>query len=252
MILTRVGNKRRVADKIIPYFPQHDIFIEMFFGGGGMFFSKPLAKYNILNDNDDDVYNLFMVLKTQKKAFYRQLELLPITDSLFQYWRHNKETEPIMKALRFIMLSNFSYMGKMDTLRLGVNNVKSIALKNVDTCFEYIKDALLMCDDFRDVLKKIPERDRNDKAFIYCDPPYLGTENTYKSIFEKQDTADLFKILVESNIKFAISEFHNPFVYELAKHYNLNIIEIGERSNLKNKNTEILIVNYTPLLKKNS
>lgn len=46
MILRRLGNKSKLAAKIIPYFPAHKIYIEPFFGAGGMFFNKPKAKYN--------------------------------------------------------------------------------------------------------------------------------------------------------------------------------------------------------------
>ena len=59
MILRRLGNKQAIAHKIIPYFPPHKIYIEPFFGAGGMFFNKPKAKYNIVNDLDSDVFNLF-------------------------------------------------------------------------------------------------------------------------------------------------------------------------------------------------
>lgn len=41
MILRRLGNKKSIAHKIIPYFPEHKIYIEPFFGSGGMFFNKP-------------------------------------------------------------------------------------------------------------------------------------------------------------------------------------------------------------------
>ena len=44
MILNRVGKKTKIADKIIAQFPQHDIFIEPFFGAGGIniFTKKPI------------------------------------------------------------------------------------------------------------------------------------------------------------------------------------------------------------------
>ena len=61
MILRRLGNKAKIAAKIQAYFPQHDLYIEPFFGAGGMFFNKPKAKYNIVNDLDSDVFNLFQV-----------------------------------------------------------------------------------------------------------------------------------------------------------------------------------------------
>ncbi len=38
-----------------------------FFGAGGMFFNKPKAKYNFVNDLDSEVFNLFNVVKTQKE-----------------------------------------------------------------------------------------------------------------------------------------------------------------------------------------
>jgi len=69
MILTRLGNKRAIAGKIQAYFPPHEIYIEPFFGAGGMFFYKPLAKYNFLNDLDSDVFNLFLVIIRQRSEF---------------------------------------------------------------------------------------------------------------------------------------------------------------------------------------
>ena len=41
-----------------------------------------------------------------------------------------------------------------------------------------------------------------------------------------------------------MSEFDNPFIINQAKERGLNIINIGERRNLKNRRTEILITNY--------
>jgi len=43
-----------------------------------------------------------------------------------------------------------------------------------------------------------------------------------------------------------MAEFNNPFILNQAKERNLNVITIGERQNLKNRRTEILITNYKP------
>ena len=58
------------------------------------------------------------------------------------------------------------------------------------------------------------------------------------------DTTDLFEVCVNSGLDFAISEFAHPEVLKLAEKYNLNVIYIGERQNLGNRRTEILITNY--------
>jgi DNA adenine methylase len=111
MILRRLGNKKKIAKEIQKYFPEHKIYIEPFFGAGGMFFNKPKAKYNIVNDLDSDVFNLFQVVMNEKEELERAFYMMPIHSDLLNYWKQNKETEPIKKALRFLFLSNLTFMG---------------------------------------------------------------------------------------------------------------------------------------------
>ena len=47
---------------LLPHFPPHKTWIEPFFGSGSAFFNKPKAQYNIVNDLDSDVFNLFQVI----------------------------------------------------------------------------------------------------------------------------------------------------------------------------------------------
>ena len=89
MILNRLGNKKSIAMDIYPHFPDHKMRIDLFFGAGGAFFNMPKAKYNILNDYDDDVTNLFLVVQNQKEALVRAIELLPISSTLVKYCRYN-------------------------------------------------------------------------------------------------------------------------------------------------------------------
>ena len=145
------------------------------------------------------------------------------------------------------MLSNFGYMGKPETLCFGQSygNQKKSTLAKIQQTFDRIKFSQFMCTDFRSMLGKVQFRDNENEAFIYADPPYINQTHTYKQGFTENDTIDLFELLVNSKIKFAISEFDNEFVIGLANDYNLNVITIGERQNMKNRRTEILITNYT-------
>ena len=246
MILNRLGNKSRIAAEIIKHFPPHRTFIDMFFGAGGIFFHKPLADYNFCNDIDDDVFNLWLVLQSDKDELIKQIELMPISESILKYWNTNKENEPIKKAVRFLALSNFIVNGRGTTLRFGecAGNEKKSTLSKIETAFSFLSTCKFMCKDFRECLSKIQFRGKEPNAFIYADPPYLGTGDNYSNSFKETDTHDLFKILVESGIRFALSEFDNPIVLDLANDYGLNVITIGERQNIKNRRTEILITNY--------
>lgn len=251
MLLRAVGNKAKVVKSfnLCDHFPVHDMFIDMFFRAGGVFFNKPKAKYNICNDKDSDVYNLFTVVSTRKSELEAAVFSMPIHDDLFQYWRRNGETDPIQKALRFLFLSNFSFMAMGQTMSKGFVNTKKLLYENIDQTSKFIFDVQFLNADFRKVLPQISFKNQRDKdrCFIYADPPYLGTNNNYAADcqFTPQDLIDLFEVLVGSGIKFALSEFENPTIIEMVNKYNLNLIEIGERQNLGNRRTEILVTNYS-------
>lgn len=243
MILRRLGNKKRIAKDIIKHFPAHKIYIEPFFGAGGMFFSKPKAKYNIVNDLDSDVFNLFQVVMNQKEELEKAFYMMPIHSDLLEYWKANKEQEPIRKALRFLFLSNFTYLGKQDTIKYGTENPKNSVYNNIDNCFNLIHDVQFLNKDYNKFLKSFQIKEA-ENYFIYCDPPYLSTGDNYSDSFTEEQTTTLFKTLIDTGCKFAVSEFDNPVILDLAKQHNLEVITIGERCNLKNRRTEILVVNY--------
>jgi len=89
-----------------------------------------------------------------------------------------------------------------------------------------------------------PNSNEIKDSFIYCDPPYIGTTDNYSHSFKESDSIDLFDALEATKCRFAYSEFNNGFILDQAKQRGLNIIKIGERQNLKNRRTEILITNY--------
>ena len=139
-------------------------------------------------------------------------------------------------------------MGEAKTLRLQADNIKQICYNYIDKTFEYLSgidgfDIKFSNSDFRKFLKSISHRDL-DNTFIYNDPPYLGTGDNYSNSFTEQDSIDLFDCLQATGCKFAISEFDNEFILNQAKERDLNVHIIGERKNLKNRRTEILITNY--------
>lgn len=243
MILRRMGNKTKLADNIVKEFPDHSIYIELFFGAGGLFFNKSKAKYNIVNDLDGDVFNLFNVVLHQRKEFDELFRKMPIHIDLLEHWKKEKETEPIAKALRFLFLSNLTFMGAGQTIKFGTENPKNSVYNNIDKTIELLHDVQFLNNDFRDVLPKIQLREKS-KVFIYCDPPYLGTNDNYSDSFCEKDSFDLFEVLTSSDCRFAMSEFAHHFILKEAKKRNLNIITIGERQNLKKRDTEILITNY--------
>lgn len=244
MILNRLGKKTKIAQKIQQYFPLHNTYVEPFFGAGGMYFNKPKAKYNILNDNDSNVFHLYQTLKRAPNKLVKEFMDMPKHGDLLKYCRKEKPTDPFEKTNCFLMGSNMTFLGKGSTLRYGNANERNNFKEKAKQTYDYLKDAQFMNKDFRKVIDSIADREKG-KAFVYADPPYVGTSSNYEDkSWKPQDLDDLMGKLKNSKVKFAISEFDSPDVLRLARKHKLKVLEIGERRNLGNRRTEVLVVNY--------
>lgn len=221
------------------------MYIEPFFGAGGLFFSKPKVKHNVVNDYDSEVYNLFRVIIDHKQELADFWQIMPLHEDLWKYWKEQPEGDPIRKAARFLLFSNFSFMGRMCTMKFDRSNTWALVLQRIDQVQKQLQGVQFMNADFRDVLPRISIRPgSHQKGFIYCDPPYLGTKGGNYDSFSVRDTTDLFNCLEESKLLFAVSEFDHPYLLELAQQRQLRVTRIGERQNMKNRRMEILITNY--------
>nr|MBA3826420.1 DNA adenine methylase [Ktedonobacterales bacterium] len=57
------GGKRRLAPWIIPHFPAHTTYVEVFGGSAAVLFAKPPSALEIYNDLDGELVHFFRVLR---------------------------------------------------------------------------------------------------------------------------------------------------------------------------------------------
>lgn len=74
-VLKYPGAKNRLADWICSYIPEHNVYLEPFFGSGAVFFNKQPCRVETVNDINDDVYNYFKVLRDCPDELIRLIEL---------------------------------------------------------------------------------------------------------------------------------------------------------------------------------
>lgn len=248
MILRRLGNKKKLAQQIQSHFPKHRTYVEPFFGAGGMFFNKPKAKFNICNDQDSEVFNLFMVVKNEPDKLVEYWKQMPVHHELWNWWKDKCELDPVWRAVRFLFYSNFGFMGLPQTMTFNHGNSKRIVLEKIKATQEFLWNVEFTNCDFRRMFELVSLKDEKD-AFIYCDPPYLDTSDNYESSFKHSDSSDLFAVLMATGKPWAMSEFDHPVILENAKLNDCNVIYLGERHNLGNRRTEVLVTNFkTPQL----
>jgi len=245
----RLGNKTRIAQDIINHFPKHSVYVEPFFGTGGMYLNKPLACKNIVNDLDADVHNLFTLTLTEKESLFETLDITPIATATFDFLKETQFDCKIMKAVKFIYLTSFSLFGAGTTMMVGNIVHKSTVIQKAKELLkhEYIQKAQFTNKDFREFFASLSiSKSSQNTTLVYNDPPYLDlkTERYNTPKWTRNDFDDLLEVNLKTGHKFAISEFDNPYVLEKAKNLNLRIINICSRKNVRTRSNEILVVNY--------
>lgn len=74
-IIPWMGGKRRLAKHLLPMFPEHSCYVELFSGGAALFFMRPIpAKVEVLNDINGQLINLYRVVQHHFDEFVRQFE----------------------------------------------------------------------------------------------------------------------------------------------------------------------------------
>lgn len=104
--LRYLGGKWRLAPWIIENLPSHEVYIEPFGGGGNVLLRKERSTVEIYNDLDDDLVNLFRVLRTPGPAeqLISQIELTPFARSEWLA-AYEPAAEPVERARRLIIRS---------------------------------------------------------------------------------------------------------------------------------------------------
>ena len=269
--MRRIGAKSNttVRNGILSKFPDHDIYLEPFFGGGSIFFNKQPAKYNFLNDLDNNIFDSFDIIVNNKEQLIEYIENVPRSQEVFNYYKTLIPTSKIEKVVQFLILNSYSYLGQCDCFKIGLANNKSMLLKNIEKEYKKLvaNENIFTNLDFRRFFKNISFRIKTDKdgniiennknkAFAYLDPPYIETGNNYKENdkpinWKEQDSYDLMLIMRDFGVRMAMSEFDHPFILQTAKEFGFHVHIIGDRQNLKNVRTEILITNYEVVENKN-
>ena len=72
-VLKYPGSKIKIADWICRYIPPHETYLELFFGGGAVFFNKEPTRIETINDLSGEVVNYFKILRDHPKASEAQI-----------------------------------------------------------------------------------------------------------------------------------------------------------------------------------
>lgn len=249
-VLKYPGSKTRIAKWICAYIPPHEVYLEPFFGGGGVFFNKIPARIETINDISAEVYNYFKVLRDNPSELIKLLELTPYSRD--EYNNSFIETaDNVEKARRFAVrcCQGFGCSNRYKNgfrSGIGENSPRTTTFWNdFPKTLELASKRLLEAQiENQDALRLI-ERYNKEEVFIYCDPPYpLDVRKNYLYEYEmtEEEHIKLLDSLKEHKGKVMISSYENDLYNEMLKEWKKAIKHTTSENSVKR--TEVIYMNY--------
>lgn len=250
-IIPWLGGKRRLADKLLPLFPPHECYVEVFCGGAALYFLRPIpAHVEVINDINGELVNLYRVVQHHLEEFVRQFKWAISSRQVFEW---QKMTSPatltdIQRAARFYYLQHHAFGGKIDGQTFGTaTTAPTVNLLRIE---EQLSAAHLRLAGT--TVENLSWHDcmrRYDRAhtFFYLDPPYWQTEG-YGVPFEFGEYERMATIMRECRGKVMLSINDHPDIREAFA--GLQIAELDIRYSVANArgtpqtSKELVIMNW--------
>ena len=256
-------------------------YIDVFGGSGSVLLGKPKSKFEVFNDVDGELINLFHCIRDRCEEFLVELGLFPLnsreefniwlkchdrweeveqytdlqieildmdqraalSDAMKQIVRRRVEYPEIREAAAYFMRVRNSYSSTGKSFACQPFNIESV-FEQLEEMSIRIRDVVIEHQSF-EVL--IPHYDRVD-SFFYADPPYLNSEYLYDADFGWEQHVLLRNILYGIKGKFLLSQVDCPQIRELYKECDIldfkRVHTMASRSNPGSQFAELLIGNY--------
>jgi DNA adenine methylase len=178
-VVTFEISKRRLADRLIPQFPPHTCYVEVFAGGAALYFLRPPADVEVINDVNGDLVNLYRVVKHHLEEFVRQFKYALSSRDVFK-WTQATPPETltdIQRAARFFYLQHHCFGGKVQGQTYGTaTTTPPVNLLRLEETLSAAHLRLSECFIENLDWAKCIERYDRPHTFFYLDPPYWETE----------------------------------------------------------------------------
>lgn len=254
------GGKFYALNLLAPYWHniEHDEYREPFLGGGSVFFTKNKAKFNILNDIDQELITTY---KSMQDPFLRDKLIKLVENEIAspERWReilNFKPTTDLEVAFKYFYLNRTSFSGKLTSPAWGYREKRSLPPnrwhERIQPCGKALESSELMNNDFENIIN-LPKRGKSVLMFI--DPPYYkpNKKKHYRNGFEYEDHLRLASCLKNTNHKFFLTYEDTPEIRDLYSWATITKMEFSYRvdnSTVQNgsrlKGCELIISNYSP------
>jgi len=251
------GGKQTLLRHISPLVPKHKTYTEAYAGGAALFFEKPPAEVEVINDINCNLINFYQVLQTRFPELKAEIDKTLHSRDMHLKARiiydHPTLFDPIERAWALWVCSKEGFAAKLDG-SWGYDKAKNTTAKKIQNA----KDAFTIMLQQRiehtqiestDGLRIIKSRD-SESTFHFVDPPYVGTDcGHYEGTFNEQNFIELLELLSAISGKFMLTMFPHPILSEFIQKYGWHVVEV-ERSisaskSSRRRQVELIVMNYS-------
>ena len=278
-----VGNKTSILHILYALFPlKYGRYIEPFGGSGAVLLGKENPdKFEVYNDYNQNLVNLFRCMRERPLAFVKELGFLPLNsrddfmvmkkylqkeefDDVFleqelelttitlptieanevrELYKAPYQEYNLRRAALFLKLLRYSYSSSCKSFSCQPFSIRSL-FGLVQEFSRRMDSVIIENQDFEVLIKHY---DRPD-AFIYCDPPYYTSEYVYECGFTWEDHVRLHDALASASGKWLVSYNDCPEIRELYHGYEIfdfsRIHNMVQKYEAGKEFPELLIGNY--------
>lgn len=233
-VLNYPGSKWSMASWIIDHMPEHDVYLEPFFGSGAVFFNKPKKVVETINDIDQRLINLFTQIRNQPQqlSFLTNYTLY----SRKEYELSQEKSEDPLEDARRMLVRCWMAIGGKTNANVGwrrnvsengpYNTYEWRDMKNrIFEAAERLKDAQIEC---KDAIQLISEYNRKN-VLIYADPPYVHSTRKskhYENEFTDEKHIELLNALKIHEGPVLLSGYDNEIYKEFLSGWTFKTFEI--------------------------
>ncbi|MEZ9004988.1 DNA methyltransferase [Vibrio tasmaniensis ZS-17] len=192
------GGKYRLSSWLYGFFPEHRVYVEPFGGAASVLLRKQRSHGEVYNDLDQDVFNLFQVLREHDKAtrLIEMCQLTPYSRDEFQLAYEFCE-EPVERARRTIVRSAMGFgSGAATGHKTGFRSDASRQYANEAACWHryppvlrYVHARLQGVNIENRCALLCMSKNDSPQTLHYVDPPYLPATrklNTSGSVYRHE------------------------------------------------------------------
>ncbi len=238
---------------LLSMIPEHRLYCEPFFGGGALFFAKPKAEVEVINDVNGEVINFFKVLKTKFPALQKEIQATLHSRELYKksmkIYNNPKQFSDVERAWALWTATNQGFSGMIGSWGFGITNSKekAVAAKRDAFINAYEERLRTVQVENNDALKVIARCNQKD-AFIYCDPPYIGSDQGHYSGYTESEYEQLLSALAKHKGKFLLSSYPSAILSKYIRKYGWKKKEVEKYVAVtkltEKKKTEVMVFNY--------